>query len=247
MRWLGGGGGPCASCTPRRAEVSAPAGAHMGERRPLEMGMVLAIEELLLGEVVAASEARLGIEARELRVGDRGQEGEDEREPDTRPNIARYRAAVGRGGRGLQLVGDPEERTRHDQRHRVHGDAGEPERRLDGCLFWHVESPPAGPGEQRPCHRASDRNPQSTRAGTPSPAFYSCAAQKTGSSPESHPRRGPARGVTGVAAMTQSPTKVTTRPPSTRMRQRRPPAPGPTLPRTPRVTSRGCPAPTPPR
>src|SRR6266446_9788687 len=31
-----------------------------------------------------------------------------------------------------------------------------------------------------------------------------------------HPRRGPARGVTGVAATTQSPANVTTRPPSTR-------------------------------
>src|SRR5882762_10922764 len=118
--------------------------------------LVLPVEEGLLGEVVAAAEARLRIDARELRVGDRGEEREDQCEPDSRPDVARYGTAVRRRGRRLQLIGDPQKCARRDQRHRVHGDAGEPERRLHAaCVLRHTPllSPRVRGATDMPCGR----------------------------------------------------------------------------------------------
>src|SRR5438552_2948034 len=109
--------------------------------------LVLAVEEGLLREVVAAAEAGLGIDSRELGVGHGGEEGEDQREGDPRPDVARHRAAIRRRGGGLKLIGDPEERAWRDQRHGVHGDAGEPERRLDGRSFLR-HTPSFSPGTE---------------------------------------------------------------------------------------------------
>src|SRR5947199_10860085 len=68
-------------------EVRRPAGHDLREPGPAMVLLVLTVEEGLLGEVVAAAEACLGIDARELCIRNRGEEREDQREADPRPDV----------------------------------------------------------------------------------------------------------------------------------------------------------------
>src|SRR5215467_14600441 len=91
---------------------------------------VLPVEEGLLCEVIAAAETGFGIDAGELPVGVSREEAQHESEHDARPHVAGDGAAVGSSRRRLQLVRDPQERTRRDQRHRINRHARQSERGL---------------------------------------------------------------------------------------------------------------------
>ena len=101
-------------------EVTGPADDILGDAgEAIRVGLR---EEGLLGKDVGRAGA--GIELRKLGVGDRRgkaqEQGDDDPEPD---GAAGHRRSV------LRLLdkGQPQERPRRDQRHRIHGQSGEPQ------------------------------------------------------------------------------------------------------------------------
>src|ERR1051326_6802933 len=194
------------------------------------MAPVLPVEERFLGEVVRAPETGLGIETGQLPIRDRGQEGDDQREADPRPHVGGDRAAVGGRRGGLELERDPEERSRRDQRHRVHGDAGESERRSRLRLFGHGLLPSSKQPTSNP-YASSGRREISASSLSVAPSAGS--AQKTGSSAD----QGRAGRGTRVAARTVYAAKGRPPPAARRMRQRPARVVGRIFPRRTRITS----------
>src|SRR5439155_20740437 len=133
--------------------------------------VLLTAGERLLGEVVAAAAAGLGVDSRKLCVRHRRQERQDEREDDSRPDVGGNRAPVGRRGGSLQLIRDPEKRPGRDQRHGVDRGSREPERRLHrgwAASFLRHGSPPPWGGRRN--RRASlEIHPGVDRTGACSP------------------------------------------------------------------------------
>ena len=105
-------------------QVADPADAQLREPSETPMGRARFVEQGSLGEVVAGAGARIRIDARQLAVAVRREQRQDEREQQPRPHVGRGGRAAPRERR-LCLEGRPEERSRRDQRHRVHRDARE--------------------------------------------------------------------------------------------------------------------------
>ena len=133
-------------------EVADPTHRQLGHPGPLAVVRPFLVEQRRLGEEVARPGAGVGIDPGQLAVAVGRQERQHQREQQAGPHRARRRyRAVGLGQCRLDLEGRPEERARRDQRHGVHGDAGEGEtllhlHRLCSCCHRSPFGVPPGQG-----------------------------------------------------------------------------------------------------
>jgi len=137
--------------------VARPAGDELGDAGEL-VGVGLGKEGLLGVEIRGA---RPGVELGQLGVADGRGDAEQQGEEDAEPHGA---AGHGRAVERLDLVGEPEEGSRRDERHRVDGQTGEAERRSarrlsargGACFLCHGRSPYCVVGDPRVSGDLSD-------------------------------------------------------------------------------------------
>ena len=78
-----------------------PAGNDLGKAGPLVVRLFLAVEEGLFREIITTTEASLRIDLRQLRVGNSGEERQDQSRDDSGPHVVRHRRAARSRSRGL--------------------------------------------------------------------------------------------------------------------------------------------------
>ncbi len=96
--------------------------------------------ERLFGKIVGAPGPGFRVQGRELRVGNRRQQRQNQRERESGEHI-HGRGPARDGLRRLHLKREPQKRPRRNQRHGVHGDPGQSERLFHLNLLRHFKDP----------------------------------------------------------------------------------------------------------